>query len=140
MTTTTPIPPPVAPPAAPVAPAVRLDGTAPSWAVPITSRYGRTTRTLGVVLVDASGARWQRTPDIERLAAIAAIAAAAAGAVAVQGLLGATLRRPAPRVEQITMGPGGWVSFRGGEKPTPRGQSRRRPWWAVLLRARPLER
>lgn len=128
---------PVLPPAPAVASAVRLDGHAPTWAVPITTSSGRTTRTLGVVLIDGSGARWQRTVDVERLLTVAlATGAAAAACVA--------LRRPGPRVERITMGPGGWVSFRGGDRPKARGLRRhegsRRPWWAVVLRARPLDR
>ena len=58
----------------------------------------------------------------------------AVGALAVAGATAVGLRwagRPAaPRT--ITMGPGGWVSFKG--LPRPR-VGPRRPWWAVLLRA-----
>ena len=61
----------------------------------------------------------------------------AVGALAVAGATAVGLRwagRPAaPRT--MTMGPGGWVSFKG--LPAPR-VGPRRPWWAVLLRARPL--
>jgi hypothetical protein len=41
-------------------------------------------------------------------------------------------------VRTITMGPGGWVSFKGaaGTVPSPSG---RRPWWALVLRAQPLQ-
>ena len=46
------------------------------------------------------------------------------------------VRIPYTAIGSVSMGPGGWVSFKGGEKPRPRGP--RRPWWAVLLRARPL--
>jgi hypothetical protein len=63
-------------------------------------------------------------------ARIAVNALAVAGATAV-GLRWAA--RP-PAVRTITMGPGGWVSFKGA-KPPPLGP--RRPWWAVLLRALP---
>ena len=59
----------------------------------------------------------------------------AVGALAVAGATAVGLRwasRPAaPR--SIHMGPGGWVSFKG--LPPPR-VGPRRPWWAVLLRAR----
>ncbi len=61
----------------------------------------------------------------------------AVGALAVAGATAVGLRwasRPAaPRT--ITMGPGGWVSFKG-LGPPPVGA--RRPWWAVLLRAQRL--
>jgi hypothetical protein len=62
-------------------------------------------------------------------AGIAVGALAVAGATAV-GLRWAG-RPPAPRT--ITMGPGGWISFKGFKPPPVTG---RRPWWAVLLRAR----
>ena len=62
---------------------------------------------------------------------IAVSALAVAGATAV-GLRWAS-RPAAPRT--ITMGPGGWVSFKG--LPPPR-VGPRRPWWAVLLRAQRL--
>jgi hypothetical protein len=92
-------------------------------------RHGRT---IGVVLVDDKGARWQPTSDVDRLVTIATVTA---GAVAMAGLVAAAFRRP--KVQRITMGPGGWVSFKGGAAPHPRGA--RRPWWAVLLRAHPLQ-
>jgi hypothetical protein len=107
-------------------------GTAPA-VVPITRGTGDSARTIGVVLIDPAGARWQRTADVERLVTVAT---ATAGLAAVAGFVAAALRRPTARVDRLTMGPGGWVSFKGGEKPRPRGP--RRPWWAVLLRARPL--
>jgi hypothetical protein len=107
-------------------------GSAPA-VVPITRGTGDGARTIGVVMVDPAGARWQRTADVERLAILAT---ATAGLVAITGFVAAALRRPTARVDRLSMGPGGWVSFKGGEKPRPRGL--RRPWWAVLLRARPL--
>jgi hypothetical protein len=109
-------------------------GTAPV-VVPITRGTGDRTRTIGVVLVGPAGSRWQPTVDLERLGTVAA---ATAGLVAVTGFVAAARRRPTARVDRLSMGPGGWVSFKGGEKPRPRGP--RRPWWAVLLRARPLDR
>ena len=58
----------------------------------------------------------------------------AVGAMAVAGATAVGLRwasRPAaPR--EISMGPGGWVSFKGLAPPP---IEPRRPWWAVLLRA-----
>ncbi len=81
-------------------------------------------RTIGVLVVAGDGTRWQRTVDVEGLARLGIVAAAAVGVAAVH--------RPSGRVGPLSMGPGGWVSFRGF--PTPKGE-RRRPWWAVLLRA-----
>jgi hypothetical protein len=103
--------------------------------VPVTRGTGDRARTIGVVLVDPAGTRWQRTTDVERLITVATVTAGLVGAV---GWIAAASRRPTARVDRLTMGPGGWVSFKGGEKPRPRGP--RRPWWAVVLRARPLDR
>ncbi len=75
-------------------------------------------RTIGVLVVAGDGTRWQRTVDVEGLARF--------------GIVAAAVRRPSARVGPLSMGPGGWVSFRGF--PAPKGE-RRRPWWAVLLRA-----
>ncbi|HEY6746400.1 MAG TPA: hypothetical protein VI357_11865 [Mycobacteriales bacterium] len=90
-------------------------------------------RTIGVVLTDGAGSRWQRTPDLDRAFTIATVTG---GAVAAVGLIAAAVGRP--RVQRITMGPGGWVSFRGAGSPRVRGA--RRPWWAHLLCAHPLDR
>jgi hypothetical protein len=43
------------------------------------------------------------------------------------------LRPPVARVDRLSMGPGGWVSFKGFA--VPKGRPERRPWWARLLRA-----
>jgi len=109
-------------------------GTASST-VPVTRGTGDRARTIGVVLMDSAGTRWQPTIDVERLVTVAVATAGLVGAV---GCVAAALRRPTARVDRLSMGPGGWVSFKGGEKPRPRGP--RRPWWAVVLRARPLDR
>lgn len=101
-------------------------------AAPAIVQISRGQRTIGVVLLDEHGARWQRTSDVDRLVTIATVTA---GAAAVAGVLAAAVRRP--RVQHITMGPGGWVSFRGAGRARLRGP---RPWWAHLLRARPLDR
>lgn len=74
-------------------------------------------------------------PPVERVGPV--YARIAVGALAVAGATAVGLRwaaRPAA-VRTITMGPGGWVSFKG-VRPPPLGP--RRPWWAVLLRAQPL--
>ena len=115
--------------------AVGLPAGATPTVVPVTRGTGDCARTIGVVLVDPAGTRWQRTTDVERLATVATVTAGLVGAV---GWIAAALRRPTARVDRLTMGPGGWVSFKGGERPRPRGP--RRPWWAVVLRARPLDR
>ncbi|MFL6127914.1 MAG: hypothetical protein ACJ73E_02480 [Mycobacteriales bacterium] len=103
--------------------------------MPIRRGTGEGARTIGVVLLDPAGARWQRTADVERLVTVGT---AAVGLAAVAGCVAAAVRRPTARVDRITMGPGGWVSFKGGRKPRPHGP--RRPWWAVVLRARPLSK
>jgi len=76
--------------------------------------------------------RWQPL-CAPRRGELAVAALAVAGATAV-GLRWAA--RP-QAVRTITMGHGGWVSFRGASPPAPR-QGGRRPWWAVLLRAQRL--
>ena len=66
-----------------------------------------------------------------------AYAGVAVGALAVVGATVVGWRwagRP-PSVRTVTMGPGGWVSFKGTTAPPLRS---RRPWWAVLLRAVPV--
>lgn len=100
-------------------------------APPVVVQISRGRRTIGLVLLDEHGARWQRTSDVDRLVTVATVTA---GAATVAGVLAAAVRRP--RVQRITMGPGGWVSFRGAGSPRLRGP---RPWWAHLLRAWPLD-
>jgi hypothetical protein len=73
--------------------------------------------------------------DLERLLTVGTVAGSL---VAATGLVASALRRSGAHVDRITMGPGGWVSFKGGRKPQPHGP--RRPWWALLLRAQPLNR
>ena len=107
---------------------VRPDAGGAPRVIPVT----RNGRTIGVVVADGTGYRWQPTRDVDQLVTVATVTA---GAVAVAGLVATAFRRP--RVQRITMGPGGWVSFKGAAAPRLRGP--RRPWWAVLLRARPLD-
>jgi hypothetical protein len=94
----------------------------PPAVVPVQRGRGRT---IGVVVTDGEGTRWQRTVDVEGLARLGVVAATAVG-------VAAAVRRPSARVDRLSTGPGGWVSFRGF--PAPKAE-RRRPWWAVLLRA-----
>ena len=71
---------------------------------------GPSRRTVGVVVDDGSGARWQSTPDVEGLVRLGTVAAAA---VARPVGLAVVILRPVARVDRLSMGPGGWVSFRG---------------------------
>ncbi|MEV4624210.1 hypothetical protein AB0J74_36545 [Asanoa sp. NPDC049573] len=64
-------------------------------------------------------------------------AAAGVAALAVAGTAYAVARRRAPSVGAVTMGPGGWVSFKGVAAP-PLRSAGPRPWWARVLRARRL--
>jgi hypothetical protein len=100
---------------------------------PAVFQIRRGDRVIGVVLADEHGCRWQRTGDPDRLVTIATVTA---GAVATAAVVAGAFGRPP--VQRITMGPGGWVSFRGTRSPRLRGP--RRPWWARALGARPLDR
>jgi hypothetical protein len=91
---------------------------------------GRAGRTVGVLVDEGDGPRWQPTPDVEGLVRLGIVTAAAV-ALPVGVIWG--LRRPAARVDRLSMGPGGWVSFKGFA--VPKGRRERRPWWARLLRA-----
>jgi hypothetical protein len=88
-------------------------------------------RTVGVLVEDGDGLRWQPTPDVEALVRLGIVTAAA---VALPVGVAWSLRRPTARVDRLAMGPGGWVSFKGFA--VPKGRGERRPWWARLLRAR----
>ena len=71
-------------------------------------------------------------PVVDRDVVVAAVAGAVAGGVVAAIAAG----RQAP-VRTISMGPGGWVSFRGTRPPRRlRTTNGRRPWWAHLLAAR----
>jgi hypothetical protein len=101
---------------------VEVDRVVPPTVVPVQHRSGRT---VGLLVTDADGTRWQRTVDLEGLARLAIVGAAVVG-------VAAATRLPSARVDRLSMGPGGWVSFRGFPAP----KAERRPWWAVLLGAR----
>jgi len=70
--------------------------------------------------------------DADRLARYTA-ATAIAVVVAV-----AVVRRRPPAVRSLSMGPGGWVSFKGATTAPLSSAGAGRPWWARLLRARRL--
>jgi hypothetical protein len=97
-------------------------------------------RLAGGFVVSHDGVTWRPAVDVERvlLTGLRLGAAVAAVGLAVRG------RGGAGPVRTVTMGPGGWISFRGTDAPRVVGLRRRnhpsshRPWWAVLLRARPL--
>ena len=72
---------------------VRPDRTGTVEIVPVTRGRGDRTRTIGVVLVDANGARWQRTVDLERLVTVGTVTA---GLLAATGVVASALRRWAP--------------------------------------------
>jgi hypothetical protein len=91
---------------------------------------GRAERTVGVLVDEGDGLRWQPTPDVEGLVRLGIVATVA---VALPVGVAWGLRRPVARVDRLSMGPGGWVSFKGF--PVPKGRRKRRPWWARLLRA-----
>lgn len=98
-----------------------LRAVGPGIVVP--SRRGRP---LGVLVDEPTGLRWQRIVDVEGLVRLGILAAAAVG-------MASAAHRPSARVDRLSMGPGGWVSFKGFPAPKARGD--RRPWWARLLRA-----
>ncbi|SNS11386.1 hypothetical protein SAMN04488107_1432 [Geodermatophilus saharensis] len=101
-------------------------------------------RPLGAFEVRDGRVRWHPVVDVTRVVTTAEVVV---GAVAVASRLA---RRPSPAVARVTMGPGGWVSMKGGAmavRPAARLWRRarppapvRRPWWARLLAATALER
>ncbi|MGY1607796.1 MULTISPECIES: hypothetical protein [unclassified Geodermatophilus] len=101
-------------------------------------------RPLGAFEVRDGRVRWHPVVDVTRVVTTAEVVL---GAVAVASRLAG---RPSPAVARVTMGPGGWVSMKGGAvavRPARRLWRRsrppahvRRPWWARLLAASALER
>lgn len=64
------------------------------------------------------------------------LVAAAAGGIAGGAVAAALTTRRTGTVRNISMGPGGWISFRGFRQPARiRTTSGNRPWWAHLLAA-----
>ena len=108
-------------------------------------------RPLGAFVVRGGRVRWHPVVDLTRVLTTAELVV---GGVLIARRLAA---RPAPTVARVTMGPGGWVSMKGGamavrpaahgwrrlrhathpatHPPPPAEQARRRPWWARLLSA-----
>jgi hypothetical protein len=109
-------------------PVLGTGGTPRPDAIPVLR--GSPGRTVGVLVDDGDGLRWQPTPDVEALVRLGIVAAAA---VALPVGVAWSLRRPVARVDRLAMGPGGWVSFKGFA--VPKGRTKRRPRWARLLRA-----
>jgi hypothetical protein len=90
-------------------------------------------RIVGAYVLSAGSVRYRPVVDLEQvLSAVAGVAA-----VVVAGAAFAAARRRPPAVGAVTMGPGGWVSFKGATAP-PLRPAGRRPWWARVLRARRL--
>ena len=105
-------------------------------------------RTIGAWIVGPQTATYRPVVDLTRLAGLVA---AGAAAVAIAVAAGAVARHR-PAVGTVTMGPGGWVSMKGGvmavrparrawrrTRPAATGPLPRRPWWARLLAATTLE-
>jgi hypothetical protein len=106
------------------------------------------TRPMGAFVVRNGRVRWHPAVDWSRVITTAEVMV---GGVLIAHRLAA---RPSAAKASVTMGPGGWVSMKGGTmavRPAERGWRRhgnapsaapprtRRPWWARLLAAAPLE-
>jgi hypothetical protein len=108
----------------PAQPAVR---TEPPALYPV--RSGR--REIGTYAQGPTRTVFVPAVDVTAVA-MAALATAAVIAVAVS-------TRHRPSIGTVTMGHGGWVSLRNSTAPALRAAPPAgRPWWARLLRARPL--
>jgi hypothetical protein len=102
-------------------------------------------QSLGAFVVRDGRVRWHPAVDVTRVLTTAEIVL---GGVLIARRLAA---RPSAAKARVTMGPGGWVSMKGGVmavRPAERGWRRRRsaplprtrrPWWARLLAATTLE-
>ena len=101
-------------------------------------------RPAGAFVVRNGRVRWHPAVDWTRVITTAEVVV---GGVLVARRLAA---RPSGAKALVTMGPGGWVSMKGGRmavRPAERGWRRRRPaapvkrrpWWARLLAATTLE-
>jgi hypothetical protein len=110
----------------PIAPPVTL--------IPVEATGRNRARPIGVFAVGPDGVRFHPAVDVRTLTlATAAVVTAVAAAGA-----GVAWRRSRPIVGGVTMGPGGWVSFKGVASPPLHRVKGCRPWWARLLRARRL--
>jgi hypothetical protein len=106
-------------------------------------------RPMGAFVVRGGRVRWHPVVDVTRVLTTAEIVV---GGVLIARQFAA---RPSNATAHVTMGPGGWVSMKGGAmavrpaargwrrlrapRATPAGVVRRRPWWARLLSATALE-
>jgi hypothetical protein len=107
---------------------IALPGPANVSLVPV-RRQGRI---VGAYVLSDDTVRYRPVLDLQDVvSAVAAVGAVAASAAAV-----AVVRRRRPAVGRVTMGPGGWISFKNASAPALRPG--RRPWWARVLRARRL--
>jgi hypothetical protein len=105
-------------------------------------------RPMGAFVLRNGRVRWHPAVDLTRVITTAEVMV---GGVLIARRLAA---RPSAAKARVTMGPGGWVSMKGGVmavRPAERGwrrrrsstpaavQRTRRPWWARLLAATTLE-
>jgi hypothetical protein len=105
-------------------------------------------RPLGAFVLRDGRVRWHPVVDLTRVVTTAEVVL---GGVLIARRIAA---RPSAAKAQVTMGPGGWVSMKGGVmavRPAERAWRRRRstlspaaprtrrPWWARLLAATTLE-
>jgi len=104
----------------------------------------RGARPAGAFVVQDGSARWHPAIDLTRVLTTGEVVI---GAVIIAHRL---MRRPSAARANVTMGPGGWVSMKGGamavrpserfwRKPAPAREASRRPLWARLLAAKPLQ-
>jgi hypothetical protein len=104
-------------------------------------------RALGAFVVRNGRVRWRPAVDVTKVITTAEVVVG--GVLIARQLAG----RPSGAKAQVTMGPGGWVSMKGGamsvrparrawiprRRPAARPAApRRRPWWARLLSAQAL--
>lgn len=103
-------------------------------------------RPMGAFVVRNGRVRWHPAVDVTRLLTTAELVV---GGVLIARQLA---KRPGSAKALVTMGPGGWVSMKGGVmavrpaerawRRTPRAPATppaRRPWWARLLSAKTLQ-
>jgi hypothetical protein len=103
-------------------------------------------RPMGAFVVRNGRVRWHPAFDVTRVVATAELVL---GGVLIARQLA---KRPGSAKALVTMGPGGWVSMKGGVmavrpadrawrrlRPAPAAPPTRRPWWARLLSARALQ-
>ena len=103
-------------------------------------------RPMGAFVLRNGRVRWHPAVDVTKVVTTAELVV---GGVMIARRLAA---RPSAAKAAVTMGPGGWVSMKGGvmavrparrawrrTRPASTGPLPRRPWWARLLAATTLE-